>query len=618
MALVLTACDLPNPAGSVHVSPTAESRAESAVLLGAYAAPNRMPVPGESPTSEVRLEPTSIPPLQPNSYVLLRISGTLEAVRNPYLGGSAGQGHIERSYSPVESTESTGRGATNVWLRLSPSNLTRISYFFRPAANGSDLVLMVRTGAQPTEVWAERERMPGAEVFYYYCRAGKPYCTPDGPDWIKPDTSYRPLVKTWLEDHWVVSSHVVTATAIAEPLIMDGPTSVALGETAVFTARPWGDLRLRYPHGQPGDVQWMWYPTDTTGTASPLSRAEQVCSGRPVCEFEPKVSGRLHVSSYVEGAPVETDRIVRVQKHPDRELRLECNGARGSGVVVRRGGTIACAVASDPLGGKIEVEKWWFSGVDSRGQPYQFPTEEDSPEMGLSWSGQLAISGTIHVLASIDGAPAVEQSVSVQVEARDWSDEPIKYEIRRGTLQEYNAVASVGEIVGAQPLADHDLGRMAAGGSVYVTSDVVDYIDDYGPNHRLAFLKAVPIELELLVMVHPEMENRGAFYRRQAVTPPAFGAPCLQRGFSRYVEQILAHEGFPVNPNAHTGVYLREYRSRAGRAVEDLVAPNDALPALGQLALSRLNPVGVHADAVSDYEVDTNHPVRFGCTFRWR
>lgn len=229
----------------------------------------------------------------------------------------------------------------------------------------------------------------------------------------------------------------------------------------------------------------------------------------------------------------------------------------------------------------------------------------------------MVISGTVHVRAKVDGGSTEPVSAQIAVEARNWSSEQVPHQLGRISLVTFNAQVPVGQRIPDMPVDPHHLGGFIAGSTILGSSDgVFDYVTDYGPNHGLAFFSRVPIELTMGVVVHPEMENRGRFYQRQAVT--TISRECVRSGFPNYVTLILAHEGLPMNPQSHSGVFLREFQARALPAVEGLVFPSDALDVMSAEAVQRVTKAQAEADAVSDTEVDTNHPVRFGCTFSWR
>jgi len=114
------------------------------------------------------------------------------------------------------------------------------------------------------------------------------------------------------------------------------------------------------------------------------------------------------------------------------------------------------------------------------------------------------------------------------------------------------------------------------------------------------------------------MEEGSVFHRAQAERAPAFATrpPCLQSQFGRYREIILQHEGFPVNPQSHTGLFSKKLDEESGPAVEDIVGPDDDFAALYEMWASRLGSVYQTAHAYSG-TVDQLHPARFGCVFNY-
>lgn len=232
----------------------------------------------------------------------------------------------------------------------------------------------------------------------------------------------------------------------------------------------------------------------------------------------------------------------------------------------------------------------------------------------------MAISGTVHVRASVNGGPARPKEHPITVEGRNWSNQSVAHSVRRISSAEFNIVAPPNQQVPPIPTAENQLGGFAGRGVILGGGDnVFDYITDYGPNHGLTLYSRVPVELDLGVTVHPEMENQGVFFRRHPPVNGGAGRFCVQRDFPRYVQLILAHEGLPMNPNSHTGVYLSEYEALAGPAVEDIVFPNVATERMSDVAEARLDAVNLKADSKSDSVVDSPpHEVPFQCNFKWR
>ena len=361
-----------------------------------------MPLPGQR-TSYAEHAPTGIP-LTPNSYVLLRVGGTLQAVRNPYiLDTKPGDGPI--SYSAFESYEATARGATHLWLLGSggtwvpPAGGEILTGYFRPdPGDARDMILLVRVGPTPAQLWSHRDPLPGRQL-YYYCFEIYPYCsiTEEGK-FARPGENNG----QWIENYWLQQSHTVTATAIPEPLTVDGPDAVSPGDTATFTATPWGSLRLRNQVGILPRVWWIWYPNDTTAVPNPKVRPEILFCRGPSCPFAPAQSGRLRVQTFVEGAPVDAERIVKLQQH---SLELSCPDS------VERGSSARCTARAVPSG-TLDSIRWTFT--DTAG----IATTTDTSGTA-DWAGKMVMGGRVSVSARLNDTP-VAADTPVAVSARTW------------------------------------------------------------------------------------------------------------------------------------------------------------------------------------------------------
>lgn len=297
------------------------------------------------------------------------------------------------------------------------------------------------------------------------------------------------------------------------------------------------------------------------------------------------------------------------------DLQLECVGNLGENRVTR-GEKIACTPKIGTEDGEIEVVSWSFAGTDSRGQPYRFPEDVDGPVTGSVWRGQMAISGTVTVQARVNGGEPQEISVDVSVQPRSWENACVEASVRKVGWEEFPADRRPA----LYPTNPRDLGRTSfSARPIPLGSDVYTQIDDYGPNHYLLFLKRIPVELDIRIVVHPEMETQGEFWRRQSAGQPAYerAAGCLRSQFGRYVDLILAHEGYPPNPRSHSGVYIAEFSERAGPLLEDLVYPDTDRQAFADEIDVRLVPAYAQAFAAADQPVDQSNPVRFGCSFNF-
>jgi hypothetical protein len=411
-------------------------------------------------------------------------------------------------------------------------------------------------------------------------------------------------------------------TLVPTPLRVAGPKTVEPGQPGQFTAEIVGPFEFRRQTPWGDSIQWQYYPGDTLPEPNRYLGGTYLdeCTNKPTCSYTPTRNGRMGVHAWVQYNHLEVrSHVIRLQP---AELKLECKevGRQERVNTVVRGGNIACKVRTEPeAAGAIEVEEWRFTGTDSRGEAYRYPPEDESPITESSWGGEMALGGTISVRARIDGGTPVVKSAAITVEDRDWAAASVAHTLRMVTLDNYPDPASPPP---PYPRAEHDLGRAIFGGTYPAPTEpgVVTYITDYGPNHGLAYLARIPIDLDIAIFLHPQMNTGSTFYNRQrpSASGVAMGAPCVQSDFDRYRQLILAHEGYPVNPRSHSGVFLREFSERAGPEVESFVVPNDQLGALMDLYVEKLVPVISHADAVSDTEVDSRYRVPFGCNFNWR
>ena len=98
---------------------------------------------------------------------------------------------------------------------------------------------------------------------------------------------------------------------------------------------------------------------------------------------------------------------------------------------VTRGEEMSCRAKTGSAGNEIEIESWSFTGTDSRGQPYRFPEEEDGVVTDNPWTGTMAISGTVTVLARVNGGERQEKSANVTVVPRSWENAPVEARVSK-------------------------------------------------------------------------------------------------------------------------------------------------------------------------------------------
>lgn len=404
------------------------------------------------------------------------------------------------------------------------------------------------------------------------------------------------------------SDQKVSARVVPTPLRVDAPATVRPRDVATFSVSPTSDFKFKMPDRDTRRhfVRWRYFPGDTAARPNPFGPAQDVPCDSIACRWAPTKSGRMWAFTYVDGFGVEAkSQIVRIGQP---EFILECADDFGRANTVTRGERISCALRTDPPGGQLEIEQWWFIGTDSRGQEYRYD-QEDVPTG--SWSGEMALSGVVHVRARVNGAAPVEKSAAITVTNRRWDNQTIKYHVQRVGLDDFPERRRPP----LPPRDVRDLGRTYMEATHLSRSDpgVLKFIQDDGPNSLLAYLGRIPLEAAALVLVSPAMAKGSNFYRAQRVDPPAFSQtpPCLQRDFDRYVSLILHHEGYPPNPESHTGVFISELTPRA-RIVEDVVGPNDALHELQIIWEKRLEDATAQALVHAGDPVDDRFRIPFG------
>ncbi|HEX8391846.1 MAG TPA: hypothetical protein VF665_05740 [Longimicrobium sp.] len=643
MLLALAGCDLRDPVTTPVAAPATAGPARNAepVLLGSYNTPTRISSWAGALDSHLEPAETTLR-IPPNSYALVRIGGRLELNTNPWLYGG---GTPFGTYTAVQSMSWTA-GRTRVWIREDgqvqpPAGGTEI--VMQPDANGEDMVAMVRTSDRGATLWAGRVAVPVAEMFYGWCLP-RPYCTYDESK-KEPDGQ-----RLYVEKYHVAQSHTVTATEYPEPLQIKAPAAVAPGQPVTVEVRGADGLRLRYPRLDTADVGWMWFPGDTAAVPNPGWPEGPFDCSTPVCTFTPREGGRMLVWTWVEGTYVEAwSDVIRVGNvdtcgpgaavsgmgmrgaalnvsapcAPDAHVRLRCAGDDGTPSVLR-GGSIRCTVSKEPAdaAGEIKVESWRFRGTNSRGEAFVYPDTsigdfevDPLPE----WGGKLAISGTVEVRASVGEGPVETKTADVTVRPRDWSTLPLPADpIRKLSLAEYNS-ANQDALVNAYPDSAPDLGRSTHRFTAPPPSETFEYINDGGPNNRLAYPETIPIVIEQGVMVHPQMEVEGEFWRHQTG-----GQWCSRFRWPTFHRQILEHEGAdfagapPLNPRSHIAVYRRELQATVPQILEGVVLPDSNASQILEFVVARARPHHLKAATTAGKPVDLAFPVPFDCTFNFR
>jgi hypothetical protein len=491
--------------------PLASASGGGARIVGSYTGPTGVASPGQV-TTGAAVQPIGIV-LQPNTYVLIRVGGTMVVQTNPYRAG-ARSGNAVFSYSADDTRQSTGRGLTTVYMRPwgTPTMGEPLTPHLRADQGGRDVVLLVRVGSAGAELLAGRDQMPGRSLYWGYCPT--PYC-PD-KEVIQPDTSIHWPV--WIEDYWISTAHEVTATQIDKPLRIASP-GFAAGKLVAVEARLFEGLRIRDRAGMPATVNWRWYPGDTAATPNPYiaAQAPPGCQDKLVCQFTPTRAGRMRVFTTVEGAAVDESQVLGVT--PDPTLTLECTNP------VVRGTEMNCTATPRP-GPATEVE-WSFT--DTEGNTVRGPTER------LTWGGIMVVGGTMNVSAKINGTRVPATPVTVVVTPRPgWQVSfPAMPEPERSPMLVYPPVLIAGAPVGDGVLGQHT--------TTYGLSGLLGA--GTGPNQNWYYLRK-PLEISnAQIHINPGLYPDDPFFRAQIGGTDSDGyRRCDRRFMNSAREFVHAHE----------------------------------------------------------------------------
>ncbi|HEX2210266.1 MAG TPA: hypothetical protein VHG93_21495 [Longimicrobium sp.] len=340
------------------------------------------------------------PLLPANSYVLLTLSGRVELVSGPWWPGPP---QLKETYTAAETQLATGRATTHLFLGGPVGEA-----FTWPAPNGEDLIVLVRIGSTPAELWYSRD--PGG----YIKTVTSGYCI--DKIWCAPSETVLEPTPWWervnIEVYHVQRANTITATQIFEPLRVDAPAVIVTGTSATFTASTWGDLRLREPSRDTADVIWTWYAGDTAAVPNTLLSGEviQECRGR-TCNYAPGRSGRMRARTYVESAPVDVrSEVVRVVPFT---VSMNCTPTVTRAASVKCEATWAHQVDSSQI-----AFNWRYEGDSVAVFPhpsarkFEPPQAIDSAGQGMrTWSGPAVLGGRVIVHASYGGVVTHDTSL---------------------------------------------------------------------------------------------------------------------------------------------------------------------------------------------------------------
>jgi hypothetical protein len=238
------------------------------------------------------------------------------------------------------------------------------------------------------------------------------------------------------------------------------------------------------------------------------------------------------------------------------QLNVTCDSTS-----VVRGGAISCT-AAPPTPGTLAIIGWSFTSTG--GQRIERQVNPTSP----TWSGTMALSGTIAAEGTVDGVNGTG-SATVHVTSRTWTDSTLKSHmvLTPTTLSARPAsMAGLGNFAGTLPL-DPDINRWLA------------TIGDHGPNHDFSYLIGLPPITTTASQVNTNAINGDSiFYQVQEPKRKKIGQLwyCPKSVVTGVLFSLVEkHEGAVSTPetfpNSHAAIFRAHVDSVAQKRYEPLV-----------------------------------------------
>lgn len=268
---------------------------------------------------------------------------------------------------------------------------------------------------------------------------------------------------------------------------------------------------------------------------------------------------------------------------------------------VVRGSSVTCT-ATPPQGStSTTINQWQFANN-------QF-TIVNTTNHALTWSGVVAVGGTVTVNGLVDGNAATG-STTFTVSRRDWTQDTV-------SLLLINVQPSG---LPSQPKAYSDLGQTFWSAIIDPSNSVYTIIQG-GPNDSVAYFLKPPVAETTLVHVNSEQlgDTSSQFTQLQPISSTT--DTCTRADVLPYLPLVQAHEGIPPNPSStasHSGVFRYQLNVLIPPVAESLKALGaDAL--FTQQAMPVLQPLIDSAQKLARDSANggTVPPISYHCRFRF-
>ena len=399
---------------------------------------------------------------------------------------------------------------------------------------------------------------------------------------VVPTTSGTVHVKGYANAGPYVDAQPLHITVPPKPRIriVAQPTTVSPADTIL--------VNTRFENAPDGNVYGYSYSVAGAATGSCLTGFPAKAS----CILVPTGSGTLRVKGRGANQIMVDSVAIVVRTSLPPTLSVTCP------VSVVRGSAATCS-ASMSDGSIPAVRTWHFSSTDAL-----LPVFQRDGAAATSWAGDLVISGTITVSASVGGVMQ-SKSAAVAVTARDWSRDTVEYTINE-----------VPTPFPDPPPDEHSLGSNQLGYDIRLDTYV---IVSSGPNEGVAYFKTLPFRLRFDVNYNSNAMVTGSrFFNMQPATARTFNGVsyCARSRVVSDVSLVKKHEGFSADDaNSHTDVYKRFFLQEVRAPVEQLVSADASTlnPSPVGAAASRVAAVQSHQ--ITD--LSSANPYRTNCVFNY-
>ena len=398
---------------------------------------------------------------------------------------------------------------------------------------------------------------------------------------VVPTTSGTVHVKGYANAGPYVDAQPLHITVPPKPRIriVAQPTTVSPGDTIL--------VKTTFENAPDGNVYGYTYSVAGAANGSCLTAFPAKAS----CILVPTSSGTLRVKGRGANQIMVDSVAITVRTSVPPTLSLTCP------VAVDRGAAPTCSVSVSDRSIPV-VSKWSFTSTDPILPDFTYVRSDGDPT-STSWSGRMAMSGTVHVEARIGGSPALAQA-DVTVRARNWDTETVETEIEQVTSHLPDPPANIGE-----------LGRNSHGADV--TTRGLILISE-GPNSGLSFFEKLPYRLHFEVEYNQNAMKVGSAF--ESMQPRRRDTFCSKEDVTGVISMVKAHEGFTTNDaNSHTDTYTKAFEASVRVVTEKWVKVEGSVL---DLKTTAENFAQTETLRITD-DTSTNgvNPLRPGCIFNY-